>query len=230
MKIRQSVILFSSLLATIMIAAPALAKNDLPAVNEEGMELIKNTRLTSIYADPDANLSLYKKIILKDANVSFKKNWQREQNRNSSYAGAFWVKDSDVERIKKDTSALLNEVFTKELENRGYTLVDAAGDDVLVVQPEIVDLDVISPDLRNASRGLSYSDSAGEMTLELNLYDSQTNDLLVTSKDRKIDYKSGYYEWQNRVTNRAAALRVMQDWAKKLADTLDQENLTVAAR
>jgi len=229
MQSRKQLMLFSTVFVAFFAATPVLAKKDLPAVNAEGLELVESTRLSSTYADPDADLSVYNKIILQDASVSFKKNWQREQNRNSSYAGAFWVQDSDVQRIKDDTSALLKEVFTNELQDRGYTLVDEPGDDVLIIQPAIVELDVVSPDLENASVGRSYSDTAGEMTLLLNLYDSQTDDLLVTSKDRKIDYKSGYYEWRNRVTNRASAMRAMQKWANSLADSLENENFEVAA-
>lgn len=229
MQTRQYLSLFSGFLATILIASPVLAKNDLPLVNEDGMELVKDTRMTTIYADPDVDLRVYKKIILADASVAFKKNWKRDQNRNSSYAAAFWVKDSDVERIKKDTSTLFKEVFTKELEANGYVLVDAPGEDVLLVVPEIVDLDVVAPDLRNASRGQSYSESAGEMTLELELFDSLTNDLIVKARDRQRDFRDGYYEWRNSVSNRSAAQRMMKVWAKSFRQALDEARVTVIA-
>lgn len=229
MQARKFVGLFSGFLTAVLMASPALAKKDLPDVNEDGMELVKNTKMTTIYADPGADLSIYTKIMLNDASVSFKKNWQREQNRSSGYASAFRVKDSDVMRIKEDTSNLFREVFTQELEDSGYTLVDIPGDDVLIVQPGIVDLDVVSPDLQTANRSQSFSETAGEMTLVLELYDSQTNDLIVTARDRKRDYRSGYYEWRNRVTNRATAKRMMTSWAKTFTQSLEEARQTVIA-
>lgn len=229
MQTRKYLSLLSGFLTAIVVASPALASNDLPLVNEDGMELIKDTRMTTIYADPDADLRVYKKIILADASVAFKKNWQREQNRNSSYSAAFWVKDSDVERIKEDTSTLFKEVFTKELEANGYVLVDTPGEDVLLVVPEIVDLDVVAPDLRNASRGMSFSDSAGEMTLKLELFDSLTNDLIVKAKDRQRDFRTGYYQWRNSVSNRSTAQRMMKSWAKSFRQALDEARVTVIA-
>ncbi len=66
-------------LATI---SPALAKKNLPAINDEGMELVKDSDLATVYADPGADLSIYNRVWLQDATVAFKKNWQRDQNRS----------------------------------------------------------------------------------------------------------------------------------------------------
>ena len=64
-------------------------------------------------------------------------------------------------------------------------MVEDAGEDVLIAKPAIVDLDVIAPDLQTAQRSKTYSESAGEMTLVLELYDSLTHDKIVTVRDRK---------------------------------------------
>ena len=94
-----------------LVASPVWAKQDLPAVNEEGMELVKDTRMTTIYADAGADLGIYKRIWLEDASVAFKKNWQRDQNRYTRSA-SMRVRDSDVERIQQDVASLFREVFT----------------------------------------------------------------------------------------------------------------------
>lgn len=230
MHLHHSLFIATGLLAGSLMATPVLAKKDLPAVNEDGMTLVKDTRMSTIYADPDADLSVYKKIILMDASVAFKKNWQRNQNSESFYSAAFRVKDSDVERIKADVATLFKEAFTKELVEGGYVLVDEPGDDVLKVKPEIVDLDVVAPDVKSAYRNETYSESAGEMTLVLELYDSQTNDLIVKAKDRKRDFDKGYLEWRTSVSNRATAKRMMNAWAKAFRESLDDARLTVHTR
>ncbi len=229
MKARRISLLISSLLVAVLAMSPVWAKSNLPNVNDEGMELIKSTRTTTIYADPGADLGIYKRIWLKDATVAFKKNWQRNQNRNATRGGAFRVKDSDMARIRKDVATLFREVFTAELTDGGYQLVEQPGEDVLIVQPAIVDLDVIAPDIQAAGRAFSYSESAGEMTLVLDLYDSVTNDKIVTSRDRKKDYRKGYLEWRTSVNNRATEKRLMSAWARGFRAALDDARASVTS-
>lgn len=226
MKVNKVTTLVASLLITSVAALPVSAKKSLPEINEEGMELIEDTRMTTIYADPGADLGIYNRIMLADATVAFKKNWQRDQNR-STRSTSMKVKDSDMERIKQDVATLFREVFTEELIKGGYELVDEPGEDVLMARPAIVDLDVIAPDLRTAARVNTYSESAGEMTLNLELFDSMTNDKIVTARDRKRDYQRGYVEWRTSVSNRATARRMMSAWAKAFREALDEAKESV---
>jgi len=228
MKANRVSLIISSLLVAALSVSPALAKTNLPTVNDEGMELIKDTKYTTIYADPGADLGIYNQVWLQDASVAFKKNWQRDQNR-STRSASNRVKDSDMERIQLDVATLFREVFTTELVDGGYELVDQAGEDVLIVKPAIVDLDVIAPDLRTAARTSTYSESAGEMTLELELYDSITNDKIVTARDRKRDFQRGYVEWRTSVNNRATAKRMMSSWARAFREQLDDARSSVTA-
>ena len=227
MKVNKVTTLVASLLITSLAALPVSAKKSLPEINEEGMELIEDTRMTTIYADPGADLGIYNRIMLADATVAFKKNWQRDQNR-STRSTSMRVKDSDMERIKQDVATLFREVFTEELIKGGYELVDEPGEDVLMARPSIVDLDVIAPDLRTAARVSTYSESAGEMTLNLELFDSLTNDKIVTARDRKRDYQRGYVEWRTSVSNRATARRMMSAWAKAFREALDEAKESVS--
>jgi len=229
MKVRKAALIISSILVAILSASPVLARKSAPAVNEEGMELIKDTKYTTIYADPGADLGDYTQILLQDASVAFKKNWQRDQNR-STRSASHRVNESDMDRIKMDVSTLFREVFTDELVDGGYQLVEQAGDDVLMVKPAIVDLDVIAPDLRTATSTASYSESAGEMTLELELYDSVTNDKIATAKDRKRDFQRGYVEWRTSVSNRATARRMMSSWARAFREQLDDARASVTRK
>ena len=58
-----------ALLIGMMSAAPVWAKKNLPEINDEGMELVKNSDLATVYADPGADLSIYKKVMLMDADL-----------------------------------------------------------------------------------------------------------------------------------------------------------------
>ena len=218
--VNSNKILFAILAVVFAFAtsSPVWAKKSLPAINDEGMELVKDSKLATVYADPGADLSIYNRIWLQDATVAFKKNWQRDQNRSNR----FKVRTEDMERIQEDVATLFREVFTKELLDGGYEMTEEIGDDVLLVKPAIVDLDVIAPDIQRTGRTFSYSESAGEMTLNLELFDSLTGDKIAKATDRKRDYRRGYLEWRTSVSNRADARRMMTSWAKALRSALDE--------
>lgn len=207
-------------------SSPAWAKKSLPAINDEGMELVKDTKMTTVYADPGADLSSYDRIWLHDATVAFKKNWQRDQNRSNH----FKVRTKDMEQIQEDVATLFREVFTQELLDGGYEMAEEIGEDVLIVKPAIVDLDVIAPDVQRTSRNYSYSESAGEMTLNLELFDSLTDDKIARATDRKRDYRRGYMEWRTSVSNRSDARRMMTSWAKAMRSALDEARSATASK
>ena len=205
------------ILGAAPVATVAKSKKEPPEYTIEGLKLVPNTKnMALVYAEEGANLSQYDRVYLTEPYVAFKKNWKREQNR-----GSLRVSSSDMERIKKNVSKLFMEVFTAELTKGGYTLANERAEDVLIVKPAIIDLDVKAPDIRSAGRTETFTTSAGSMTLYLELYDSETDDLLAKAVDRKADRDSGFMQWQTRVQNYAAAKRMMQPWAEALRKGLD---------
>ncbi len=93
----------------------------------------------------------------------------------------------------------------------------------MIVRPAIINLDVNAPDTPQAGRSNTYTASAGEMTLYIELYDSVTGDIIAKALDRQIDRaNAGFYTWTNSVTNRAAALRILRGWAKILVNALNE--------
>ena len=105
----------------------------------------------------------------------------------------------------------------------GYEIVEAAGDDVLLVRPAIIDLDITASDTMQAGRSRTYTSSAGTATIYIELYDSVTGDILARAADRKAARSvGGYMSYTNRVTNRADARRMLGTWAELLRDRLDE--------
>ena len=207
------------LVSLVLVSGISFAKKqDLPEVTSDGLHRVEGSKLAIVYAEPDADLSQYQRINMADAYVAFKKNWQREQNREFSNR----VSSSQMESIKTDVAELFRTVFTETLEKGGYELVNEVAEDVLIVKPAIINLDVKTPDNRSATNVRTFSESAGEMTLYLELYDSVTGDLIAKALDPQADRERGYMQWQNRVTNRAAARRIMQAWADIMKDGLDE--------
>lgn len=217
MKNRVFFTLISSL--TLLLAAGfSVAQEEPPQTTVDGLELIKDTELALVYAEPGADLEQYNRIYLVDTFVAFKKNWKRDQLRTASRH----ISSSNMEKMKTELAAMFREVFTEVLEEGGYELATERAEDVLIIRPAIINLDVTAPDIPSATLTRSYAESAGEMTLYVELYDSVTDDLIAKALDRQWDRETGHFQWQNRVTNRAAAKRILTTWANVLKEGLDQ--------
>jgi len=207
----------------LTISCVVVAKDSPPEVTEEGLRLVKDSKLALVYAAPEANLSSYKRVWLVEPLVAFKKNWQRDQNRSTGIK----VTGQDMERIRTRLAEEFTAVFTEVLqENDGYELVEERAEDVLILRPAIVNLDVNAPDTRSAGRSKTYASYAGEMTLYLEVYDSQTNALIAKALDRRTDRNNGFVTWQTSVSNSQSAKRVLRGWAQTLRDGLDEATST----
>lgn len=217
---KKSLLLLSVLaLAIASSSAIAKKKDDLPEYTVEGLKRIENPKnLAVVYAEPGANLSQYKRVYLTEPYVAFKKNWRRDQNRGISTR----VTTNDMDKIKKNVSELFMEVFKEELADGGYELATERAEDVLIVKPAIIDLDVNAPDTMSAGRSNTYTDSAGSMTLYLELYDAETDDLLAKALDPTADRQSAFMQWQTGPANRQAGKRMMKPWAVALREGLDE--------
>jgi len=211
-------ILSMTLLGAFPASILAKSKAEMPEYTVEGLKLVPDTKgIAYVWAEPGADLSQYNRVYLVEPYVAFKKNWQRDQNR-----GVQKVRSSDMERIKKNVQELFLEVFTEELVKGGYALANERAEDVLIVKPAIIDLDVTAPDVHSAGRTNTFTTSAGSMTLYIELYDSETDDLLAKALDPKKDRDKGYMQWQTGPANRAAAKRMMEPWAEALRKGLDE--------
>lgn len=204
------------LIAGLFFTVSTVIADDFPEVTLDGLHRLADSKLAVVYAKEGVDLSVYSKVWLVDASVAFKKNWQRDQNRSSS----FKVRTKDMEKMKSGLAELFIEVFTEKLTEAGTDLVTKADHDVLIVRPAIINLDAKAPDVATTNRSYQLTSSAGEMTLYVELYDSVTGDLLAKALDRKADRESAYFQWQTKGSNRAAAKRVLTAWADTLSAAL----------
>jgi hypothetical protein len=213
------VILTLAILGVVSVTAIAKDKKEIPEYTIEGLKLVPGTKdISVVYAEPGANLMQYDRVYLVEPYVAFKKNWKRDQNRGVGQK----VSTSDMDRIKIRVKELFMEVFTEELEKGGYELANERAEDVLIVKPAIIDLNVNAPDIQAAGRTRTYSTTAGSMTLYLELYDSETDDLLAKALDPTADRDMGIMQWSTGPSNRAAAKRMMKPWAEALRKGLDK--------
>ena len=209
-----------TLLSVVPITAATAAQKKPPEVSSDGLHLIPNTKVWAAYGNPDVALDKYSKVMILDCYVDFVKDWVHDYNLNEvGLAGR--VSDKDADEIKKRLADEFKKVFTKVMTDEGYAVVDDVGPDVLLLRPALVNVDVTAPDLRTSGFNRTLINSAGGMTLFLELYDSASSTLLVRVLDPQAD-NTGFAQTANRVTNKAAADRILRNWAELLAKHLGE--------
>ena len=202
-------------------AAGALATEAPPQTTPEGLVLQKSTKSRIVYLKSGATFTQYNRVAILDPLVEFEKDWQKDYNNgHRGFEGR--VSDKDIERMKAGLAAEFKKVFTKELQDKGgYQVVTTAAPDVLVLRPALLNVEVNAPDLMTAGVNATVVRSAGQMTLFLELWDSETNTLLARIMDAAADNDS-FAKQANRVTNVQAADRILGDWASDLRVRLDE--------
>jgi hypothetical protein len=196
------------------------AKEAPPEVSKDGLHLYKQTKERLAYVRPGATFTQYKKVTLLDCYVEFSKDWLNNYNRDQRDPSR-QIKDSDLERAKTALQKDFKRIFTEELQEGGrYQVVDSGGADVLILRPALINIQVNAPDLMTAGRSATYVESAGAMTIYLELWDSVSNTILARVIDGQAD-PSLYGQRSSSVTNRAAAERMMRKWADELRSRLD---------
>lgn len=204
-------------LALAILSPVLMAGDSTPGSSGEELEVIEKTIHGQVQVKPGINWSVYTQIQLERATVEFRKNWARDQkNRNRNRPT-----QERIDRIKSDLSDLVDEVFRQELsKDKAYTLVDSPGENVLLITPGIVNLNIAAPDRMRDHIGYSLTDSQGSMTLELDIYDASSGTLLARMTDSRMDPYKGYMEWTTEGTNRRAARFMLIRWAVKLREWL----------
>ncbi|MAT93026.1 MAG: hypothetical protein CME59_10540 [Halioglobus sp.] len=200
------------------------AVNPPPQVSHDGLELRPEAGLQQVYVKPGASLADYEGFGLDDCSVAFRKNWLRDQNRDRISLSSR-VTQKDVDRIRDALAADCDKYFREALQqDPAYQLVDSFsdGEAVLVLKPGIINLDVAAPDVMSPGISRTYTTSAGEATLFLEIADGTTGETLVRVVDRRRGMDTGRLEWTNSVTNRADADRALRYWAGRLREGLDR--------
>jgi len=211
----------------LAFSLPAVAAKDLPASTTDGLVLKKQTEGGAVYLREDASFAAYDKVAVSDVMISFKKDWLRDHNRNIR-SPANRVTDQDMVAIKEKMAEEFYAVFEKELNAGGFPTTNSAAADVLLVQPNIINLDIFAPTVNPASRANTYAGATGEMTLVLELYDSVSGAIMARAIDFEVVGENDLGHMASRSANLAAYNETLEGWAKRLVKALDRAKSTGA--
>ncbi len=210
--------LLAALALTLGMSAIAVGDEHEGEATWDGLVAVEDSNVAVAYIDPAADFRVFRRVAILEPYVAFRSNWQRDQNRSRSRN----VRASDVERIKGDVANLFMDVFVERLEEAGFEVVNEADEDVLILRPAIIDLDITAPDVARAGRSRTYTANSGAATLFIELFDAYSGDLIGRAVDRRAARSTaGFAIRSNRVTNRADARREFRVWANTLIEFLD---------
>jgi len=216
---------FIALAVSMVIGCNSTNPTNAPQVSPEGMELKKSTRSTIAYKKEGVDFSEYDKVQILPSAVAFKKNWKRDYNRDQVSLSTR-VSDADVIRMKADVATLFDEIFKEEFgKSAKFPIVDKVGSNTLVIRPAIINLDVAAPDIKSSINVKTYASEAGQATLFIELYDGVSGEILARAVNTAVAGDNSYYQWANRVSNRADAKRMIRKWAKALRIKFDEAHI-----
>ena len=189
----------------------------------DGLALKKVKGLDAVYVRPDTEFTPYKSVLLDRVQIEFSKNFGKDYNSSTGFKRR--PSAEDMQKIKDGLAELMHEVFVEELSKNGYPVVETAAEDTLHIRTAIIDLFVNAPDTSDPGITRTYTTSSGSMTLVLEARDGPTGALLARVVDgRADDTPGGQFEWTTKASNTNAARRILQDWARKLRQSLDRLN------
>ncbi len=205
---------FAAALFPVVLSPSLAVAADSAASPFPGLELVTAKNVGALYRRPDVDTSAYSKIIILEPAVEFSKNW------NPRNYGNFGLTAAQVTKIRIELATMAKSVFTKVLGDGGYEIVTDAGDGVLAITPNIINVFINAPDVPTAGRTKTYSMDAGSATLALQVNDAVTGTLLAVALDQ---HRSGAstMQWRTSVSNRAAAEAMLKGWAEQLKRELD---------
>ena len=177
----------------------------------DGLVEVRSKKLDAAFLAPGADFRPYSKLMVDPTQAAFHKDWMKNMNDRQSLSRM--VQKGDAEAILQAAQTNFADVFHEVFTKAGYTIVDEAGPDVLRVTPGVANLYVNAPDVSMSGRSRSYTASAGEATMILELRDSQTNALLGRVLDRRETRESLGMQSANQVTNMSDFRLLFKSWA-----------------
>jgi len=187
-------------------------------VTFDGLVRIDNTAFKRVWADPAADLSRYTSILPQRAVIEFRA--VKATGSASSYSSKdeFPIDDNDREKIVATISEVLHEEISA---NQRFTITHEPGPDTLILAVSLLDIVSRVPPER-AGRGNIFISTVGEITIVLELKDSQSGETLLRAAERRAVEPAGSRGMRSSsVTNLSELRRLARRWGIRVRDGLD---------
>jgi hypothetical protein len=167
-----------------------------------------------------ADFRSYTRVMIDPAEVSFRKDWQRDYNK-VHFDIESRVTDEHAQKILDEARASLAEAFTRAATDAGYQVATAPGPDVLRLKPYVIDLDVHAPDVKVSGARETYAEEAGSGRLVVELRDSASGALIAGGVDRRDIGEMHFLDRRSAMSNRSDFARAFKRWADLSFDAIE---------
>ena len=186
-------------------------------VTPDGLVRVPSRAAGGVYRAPGAPFHQYKRFIVEPMTVDFIEDWQKKHKE---------VSEREIQRMRDESRRNFLEEFTRVLiEEGGYTLADAPGEDVMLLAPALTELDVPAPENDMVDTRM-LSPRRPSMTLTGEMRDSLTGKLVgrVIVIEPGEHYGANELRPANRVTNAHELRLVFGKWVRMLREALSVAN------
>ena len=204
----------------VLLALPVTAQDHAPL--PEGLVEFENAKIDFAALRPGVDWAKYKTIMLYELAVTpAARDATPEHSSTRRYAGESWVlRDKDIKLMQEEFA----KVMEKELPKGGFSFVTEPQADTLIIVPTIIDIYLTAPieDTRrtNMSRGATYTEGAGALTIAVILADGETLEVVAEGVDQRYPSSSNMWKENTRVFNIGDMRSIFRAWGKMMRKRL----------
>ena len=184
-------------------------------ITDDGLARVPSRSVGGVYRAPDASFLPYRRIILEPPTIGFIKDWRKKHPD---------VTDAEFLRMGIESANLFREEFTREFVERGpFTFADDYGPDVLLIIPNVENLDIVAPDTGGAATTRTFTSIKISMKVTGDLRDASSGKLVgrvITIQPAEREIFKEMHE-ANRVTNAHEQRLVFQKWARLVLEAVN---------
>ncbi len=197
-----------------LCSTAVVAQDERPQTSPEGLELVSSSEAGAFYVRPGITLSGYKNAELLAAYVAIDETWVRNYNRQALRSRQ--LRKRDLEEIKTRLANGFWDVFGGDFfAAQTYQEVQEARESKLILRPAILDVSLVSVDTSSDTLVQNLgSDTNGQMTLVLEIYDEKDSQLVGRLFNAQPVGGIPDFGLESEATNRADERRVFRAWAK----------------
>lgn len=182
-------------------------------VNIEGLRVVTARNFEAAFLRPGVEFSDYDKLMIEELELAFRTP-DREQNQ-------FPLGEDQKARLR----AAMATAFGEELGKlEAVEIVTTPGRDVLALNVRVQDIVARAPGRRVGAAGRAgfALETVGEMTLVLELRDSQSNEVLVRAFDRQSVEGAAMVSGEGVVSTWEGVERLLGRWASRAREGLER--------
>ena len=209
--------------ATPSSGPPTIQTGPDAEVSVDGLYRVDNSVMALAYMKPDIDLRGYTALMIDPVDVAYQRDPQGRRSASGVGAGSsnFALSSSQMEDFKSWFQEAVVEALTSD---GGYRIVDTPGPDVLRITAELLNLIVRIPTQASVGRSRTFASSYGEVTLVVEVRDSESGEILARAADRRDPTGNTGRDlvevWPGFV--RGDTQRLFRYWAGLMRERLDE--------